>query len=124
MPRSAATTLKAFRASTEPATVTVRGLLIAAIRQAINGVGDMLDRLGRGEHGGHAAGLVRQLLMGAAVIDDLDRRAQVENAGSFRRGDFTHAMAEHRLPGAGHRARSAAVMPRPECRRSRVGRRW
>ena len=117
MPRSAATTLKAFERFGRPRDRDGARAVDRRDRQALDRVGNVLDRLGRGEHRGHAARVVRQLLVGAAVIDDLDRGAQVENAGGFRRGDFADAVAKHRRR-AQAAARAAPRLPQPGCRRS------
>ncbi len=110
MPRSAATTLKALRASAEPATVTVRGLLIAAIDRP--SIVSAMCWIASAEE--NTAAMRPVLCVSSwwvrAEMDDLDRGAQVENAGGFRRRDFADAMAEHR------RRAEAAGAQRRRCR--------
>ena len=56
----------------------------------------LFDLLLRRQHGHHAAGTAREFLMRAAEMDDLDRGAQIEDAGRFGSRDLADAVAEHR----------------------------
>src|SRR5262245_58957239 len=53
-----------------------------------------LDHLARAKHSGHTAGAADNLLVAAAEINHPDSAFEVKNAGDFRGGDFTHAVAE------------------------------